>query len=731
MLHVPIKKFAQTRQSVNLIMYCKGKFWKRVEKTVIISGNRLEESIMTIMDISSYASGSWIEPDGSARNIRSAITGDVIARAGCQNLDPGSMLQYAREKGSKELRAMTFHERAKMLKALALYLGEHKQALYDISFATGATQQDHLIDIDGGLGTMLVFASKGRREMPDAKIYLDGDLEQLSRNGTFVGQHICTPKLGVAVHINAYNFPVWGMLEKLAPTLLAGMPAIIKPATATCYVTQLCVQLMLKSNVLPEGAIQLVSGGFGNLLDQLGSQDVVSFTGSAETALKLRSNQNLLANSVQFTAEQDSLNASVLGPDVISGTPEFDLFIKEVISEITTKAGQKCTATRRLIVPENQISPVIDALKNKLETIRIGDPRIDHIGMGALVSGEQKQDVLSKASLIGREAELVFGSLDDITPEGEHANPEAFVSPLLFQCENPRSASLVHSVEAFGPVSTVMGYKDCDDAIELLNLGGGSLVASVITHDMEVAQEIAYGAAAYHGRMYFNNRDSMKESTGHGSPLPHMVHGGPGRAGGGEELGGIRGVMHYMQRTAIQGSPDVISSIGKKWVPGANLFSHKSHPFTRSFDELEIGETLKTEQRAITLEDIETFAHFTGDTFYAHMDDAAAKRNPFFPGRVAHGYLLLSFAAGLFVEPNEGPVLANTGLDNLRFMKPVEAGDSIKVSLTVKHKTARNSEYGEVRWHATLLNQNDELVAEYELLTMNAFSSTMSKAKGH
>lgn len=676
---------------------------------------------MGILDVYSFAAGQWVAPDDSAREIENAVTGVTMARAGCLGLDTDKMLDYARTKGGPALRKMNFHDRARMLKALATYLNQNKQVLYDLSFATGATQSDHLIDIDGGIGTMFVFASKGRREMPDGHVYIDGDVEQLSRTGTFLGQHICTPLQGVAVHINAFNFPVWGMLEKLAPTLLAGVPAIVKPATSTCYVTELAVRLMLESGLLPEGALQLVSGGLGNMLDELGMQDVVSFTGSAQTALKLRSSPHLLENSIRFVAEQDSLNASVLGPDAVPGTPEFDLFVKEVHREMTTKAGQKCTAVRRIIAPQSQVDAVISAISDRLEKTIIGDPASDTTQMGALVSNGQKRDVLEKARQLETDAEKVFGDLDGFEVQGADASKGAFVPPMLFHCANPDTASSVHEIEAFGPVSTVMGYRDLDHAISLLNKGQGSLVASIITHDASVARDVALGAGAFHGRLYFNNRDSMKESTGHGSPLPHMVHGGPGRAGGGEELGGVRGVMHYMQRTAIQGSPDILTSINGTWVSGAEEKKAAAHPFTRTFNEVEIGETIHTDPRVVTMEDIEHFAEFTGDTFYGHMDEEAASRNPFFPGRVAHGYLLLSFAAGLFVEPNEGPVLANTGLNNLQFMKPVAAGDAIKVRLTVKRKTRRTDEYGEVRWHVTLKNQDDELVAEYELLTMNAY----------
>ena len=675
---------------------------------------------MSLLEVNSFAAGTWVAPDANARGIENAVTGQPFGRAGNDALDVQGMLDYARITGGPSLRAMTFHDRARMLKALAIELSKHKQALYDLSFASGGTQSDHVIDIDGGIGTVFVFASKGRREMPDSNIYLDGDVEQLSRNGTFLGQHIATSMHGVAIHINAFNFPVWGMLEKLAPTLLAGVPAIVKAATATCYVTELAVKIILDSGILPAGALQFVAGGMGDMLDHLTGQDIVSFTGSAQTAFKLRSAPHILRNSIRFVAEQDSLNASILGPDAVAGTPEFDLFVKEVQREMTTKAGQKCTAIRRIIAPLAQVDAVIEVLSARLAKTMIGDPQADGTRMGALVSNTQKRDVLEKASIIGTEAQRVFGDPENFHVHGADAHKGAFLPPMLFHCAHPDTAERIHDTEAFGPVSTVMGYRDLDHAIALANRGEGSLVASVITHDADVAREVALRMGAFHGRLYFNNRDSMKDSTGHGSPLPHMVHGGPGRAGGGEEMGGVRGVMHYMQRTAVQGSPDILTAIGQKWVPGATEKPAPAHPFTRSFDDLDVGETIHTDPREITLHDIEHFAEFTGDTFYAHMDEDAARRNPFFPGRVAHGYLLLSFAAGLFVEPNEGPVLANTGLDCLRFMKPVEVGDSIKVRLTVKQKTPRNAEYGEVRWHATLTNQDNELVAEYELLTMNA-----------
>ncbi|MEZ5714992.1 MAG: phenylacetic acid degradation bifunctional protein PaaZ [Paracoccaceae bacterium] len=670
---------------------------------------------MAVQKVESFLAGGWVAPGAGARAIESAVTGEVIAESGGAALDVGAMLGFA-HRGGAALRAMTFHRRAAMLKALAMYLSERKAALYEASFATGATQGDHLFDIDGGIGTLFVYASKGRRELPDDVIYLDGGLERFGREGRFLGQHVCTSLQGVAVQINAFNFPVWGMLEKLAPSLLAGMPAIVKPATATCYVTELAVRMMLESGLLPEGALQFVAGGLGDLLDHLGAQDVVGFTGSAATARLLRGHGAMLDNAVRFTAEQDSLNASILGPDAAPGTAEFDLFIKEAVREMTVKAGQKCTAIRRILVPEAAVAPVIEALGARLARTVIGDPRDEATRMGALVSAEQKRDVLEKAALIGAEAERVFGA-DDLPMGGKGG----FLSPMLFHCADPDRAQRVHDTEAFGPVSTVMGYRDMGHAVALANRGGGSLVTSLITRDGDVAREVVLGAAAWHGRIYINNADSMKEATGHGAPMPHMIHGGPGRAGGGEELGGVRGVMHFMQRTAVQGSPDILTAVGGRWVPGAKEVEAPAHPFTRRYGELAIGETIHTASRTVTMDDIEHFAHFTGDTFYAHMDEAAAKRNPFFPGRVAHGYLLLSFAAGLFVEPNEGPVLANTGLDNLRFMKPVGAGAEISVRLTVKAKTPRAKDYGEVRWHVTLSDQDGDTVAEYELLTMNAY----------
>ncbi|MAS06105.1 MAG: phenylacetic acid degradation bifunctional protein PaaZ [Ahrensia sp.] len=675
---------------------------------------------MTALSLESFAAGRWVGPGPDARSIASAVTGEDIARAGSA-LDYQAMLDHARDVGGPALRALTFHDRARMLKALASYLGERKQALYDLSLHAGCTKADSWIDIDGGIGTVFVFASKGRREMPDSHVYVDGAVEQLSRNGTFLGQHVATSLQGAAVHINAFNFPVWGMLEKLAPTLLAGVPAIIKPATSTSYVAEACFRMIVESGILPDGAVQFIAGGTGDLLDRLTPQDVVSFTGSAATALMLRSNPHILRHSIRFIAEQDSLNASVLGPDAAPGTPEFDLFVKEAVKEMTAKAGQKCTAIRRIIAPKAFEGDVIDAIRAKLEKTVIGDPALDTVRMGPLASMGQVRDVLEKVAVIATEAACVHGDPASFAVEGADAETGAFLPPMLFRCADPAGASAIHGTEAFGPVSTVMGYDTLEEAVDLANRGGGSLVMSLITHDPDVARSVVLGAGAWHGRIYVNDRDSMGESTGHGSPLPHMTHGGPGRAGGGEEMGGVRGVMHYMQRTAVQGGPDMLTAITGMFVPGSNTAETDVHPFRKNFEDLQIGETLRTKSREITLEDIEHFAHFTGDTFYAHMDEEAAKANPFFPGRVAHGYLLLSFAAGLFVDPAPGPVLANVGLDGLNFQKPVSPGDSIRVALTVKRKTKRTDSYGEVRWHVVLANQDEETVATYELHTMNAY----------
>ncbi len=669
----------------------------------------------------SYAMSEWVAPGADARPIFGPVSGSQIAVAGGAKLDVQGMLDWARGTGGPALREMTFHQRAKMIKAVAVYLNERKEELYALNPLTGATRRDGAIDIDGGIGTMMVIASKGRREMPDGHVYVDGDAEGLSRSGAFIGQHIAVPMQGVAVHINAFNFPVWGMLEKLAPTLLAGVPAIVKPATQTSYLTEACFRMIIDSGLLPDGSVQLVVGGVGDILNRLGPQDAVAFTGSADTAHGLRNTPALVRNSVRFHAEQDSLNATILGPDVVAGSAAFDQFIKEATTEITTKAGQKCTAIRRIIVPEHVLPDVSEALMARLEGTVVGDPADETTRMGALASTAQKNDVLEKLAALSAETISLTGDPENLVKSDVSAGG-AYLRPTLLRCDDPDSSDAVHSLEAFGPVSTVMPYRDLAHASVLANRGGGSLVASLVTDDPDVARDVALGSAAWHGRLYITGADNARESTGHGAPLPHMVHGGPGRAGGGEELGGIRGVLHYMQRTAIQGSPDVITAITGQWAPGASTSQGPQHPFQRTFEEIAIGETLHTAARTVTLEDIEHFATFTGDTFYAHMDEEAAKANPFFPGRVAHGYLLLSFAAGLFVQPDPGPVLANTGLNSLSFQKPVSPGDSIAVQLTCKRKTRRTDSYGEVAWSVILTNQDDEQVAEYELLTMVSYT---------
>lgn len=670
---------------------------------------------MTIMALASYAGGKWIGPSGRTTKLRSAIDGREIAELGTDGVNFAAMREHARNVGGPALRAMTFHQRAGLLKALAAYLNERREQLYELSYDTGATKLDSMIDIDGGIGTLFVYSSKGRRELPDDTIYVEDGIEQFGKAGTFLGRHVATSLQGVAVHINAFNFPVWGMLEKLSPTLLAGVPAIVKPASATAWLTEACFRMMVESGILPEGAIQLVAGNLGDLMDRLDCQDVVSFTGSAATAQMLRGNRNLLENSIRFVAEQDSLNASILGPDAAPGTPEFDAFIREVHREMTAKAGQKCTAIRRILVPEPHRQAVIEAVSDRLAKTAVGDPRAEATKMGALASLGQKKDVLEKAAIIGSEAKLVF---EGKAPDGLDGG--AFVAPMLFACDDPDAAVKLHETEAFGPVSTVMGYRDLSHALGLANRGAGSLVASVFTHDPKIAREVVEKSGAFHGRLYFADRDAGKETTGHGAPMPHLVHGGPGRAGGGEEMGGIRGVMHYMQRTAVQASPALMTGITRSFTPGTPYAEKPAHPFRMKFGELELGHTLETAARTVTLEDIEHFANFTGDTFYAHMDEEAAAANPFFGGRVAHGYLILSFAAGLFVDPAPGPVLANYGLDNLRFTKPVKPGDALKVRLTAKEKTARGKDHGEVRWAVSVTNQDGEQVATYELLTMNA-----------
>jgi oxepin-CoA hydrolase/3-oxo-5,6-dehydrosuberyl-CoA semialdehyde dehydrogenase len=670
--------------------------------------------------LESHVCGRWIAGTGEGQLLRDAATGAPVAEVDSTGLDFAAALDYGRRTGGAKLRAMSFHDRAAMLKALGLYLMELKEALYTESLRTGATRADGWIDIEGGIGTMLTFASKGRRELPNTRVLTDGDVEPLSRDNSFSAQHILTPLRGVAVHINAFNFPVWGMLEKIAPTLLAGVPCIVKPASQTAYLTELCVRQIIASGILPEGALQLICGSVGDLLDHVTGQDAVTFTGSAWTGRKLKAHPAIVANAVRFTMEADSLNAAILGPDAAPGTPEFDLFVKEVAREMTAKAGQKCTAIRRVMAPRAHVEPLIDALRERLAKVLPGLPGEEATRMGALASLDQRQEVRERIAELQADAEIVAGNPDDVRLASGDAQAGAFLNPVLMYCAKPFEAGAVHDVEAFGPVSTVMPYDDLEDAVELAQMGKGSLVSSVFTDDPHVAEEMVLGLAPFHGRVLIGNRASARSSTGHGSPLAPLVHGGPGRAGGGEEMGGMRGVKHYMQRTAVQGAPRLLSAVTGRWIEGADG-QQGVHPFRKSLAELAIGDQIVTAAREVTQEDVEHFAHFTGDTFYAHMDSEAAKANPFFDDRVAHGYLIASFAAGLFVDPAPGPVLANYGVDNLRFLTPVYFGDTLQVRLTCKEINPRaNAEHGEVRWDCQVTNQSGQVVAQYDVLTMVA-----------
>jgi len=671
------------------------------------------------MQLESFAAGRWQVGQGAGVALRDASTGEVVARAGAEGLDARAMLTFAREVGGASLRRLTFHERAALLKALARFLSEHKDEFYALSYATGATRSDAWIDIDGGISTLFVYASKGVRELPNSRVYLDGGVEALSKGGSFVGQHLCVPLEGAALHINAFNFPVWGMLEKLAPTLLAGMPAIVKPATQTCYLAERVFRRIVESAILPEGAVQLICGGVGDLFEHLTCQDAVSFTGSASTALKLRQHPAVTASAVRFTAETDSLNSSILGPDAGPGTPEMELFVREVVREMTVKAGQKCTAIRKALVPAARAGEVLEALRGALGAIVVGDPRLEEVGMGPLASLSQRREVLEQLARLAREAQLVCGGDAAVQPLGADPERGAFIAPTLLYCRDTARAQAVHSVEAFGPVCTLIPYASVAEAIGLARRGGGSLAASIFSADDAVAAQLVLGLAPFHGRIVVVNRHCARESTGHGSPLPHLVHGGPGRAGGGEEMGGIRGVMHYLQRTAVQGTPDLITAAGERWVRGARELDPGTHPFRKPFAALVLGDTFHSAEREVTVEDIERFAALSGDRFYAHMDEAQAARNPLFGGRVAHGYFLVSAAAGLFVDPPYGPVLANYGIDGLRFLKPVKPGDRIRVRLTCKEKSLRaGAGHGEVRWDTVISNQHGETVASYDVLTI-------------
>lgn len=665
--------------------------------------------------LQSYVQDAWWSPaeDVAGVEVLDASTGEPVARVSSEGLDLGAALDHARTVGQKSLGELTFHQRAVLLKQLALVLTERKQELYELSYKTGATKIDSWVDIDGGIGVLFTYSGKGRRELPNAKVQLDGPLEVLAKDGSFLGRHIRTTLPGVAVQINAFNFPVWGSLEKFAPAFLAGMPSVIKPATPGAYLAEHMVRIMVESGLLPAGAVQLVSGSIRDVFEHAKLGDVVSFTGSASTADALRKHEAVQTGGVIFGAETDSINASVLGPDAVSGTPEFDAYVRQLVNEMTTKAGQKCTAIRRAIVPVGSVNDVIEAVRARIdEKVVVGDPRTEGVTMGALASAEQREEVLRQVvKLVADGGEAVIGAGQGLEEGG------AFLRPILLRFDDA-NAERVHDTEAFGPVSSVIGYDTPEQAAELVVRGGGSLVTSVASADPAFVSTLTLRTASANGRMLLLDRDNARTSTGHGSPLPMLVHGGPGRAGGGEELGGVRSVFHYMQRTAIQGSPEMLTAVTGVWHTGAAT-RDDVHPFQKSLEDLRIGDQVVSEAREITLEDISHFAEFTGDTFYAHTNEEAAAANPFFPGRVAHGYLLLSFAAGLFVWPDVGPVLANYGLENLRFITPVSPGDKVRVTLTAKQIIPRETdEYGEVHWDAVLKNQNDEIVATYDVLTL-------------
>jgi oxepin-CoA hydrolase/3-oxo-5,6-dehydrosuberyl-CoA semialdehyde dehydrogenase len=669
--------------------------------------------------VRSYTAGRWFAPDSGAP-VYDAVTGDLVAEVSSEGIDFEAALRHGRQVGGPALRELTFHERAELAKGVGQLLRKHRDELYELSYRTGATLYDSKFDIDGGIGVLLSYASKAKRELPNDTVIVEGPPEQLGKEGDFLGQHLLTPRHGVAVQVNAFNFPVWGPLEKLAPALIAGVPSLIKPASQTGYLTALMVELIIDAQLLPEGALQLVSGGAGDLLNHLTEQDLLSFTGSASTANRLRSHPNVVARSVRFNAEADSLNMSVLGQDAIPGTQTFDRYVRQLVTEMTVKAGQKCTAIRRAFVPADRVDQVAEAVREELAKVTVGNPADKATKMGALASLDQREEVRRSLKALEDAAAIVFGDPEHVNVQGADAERGAFLSPILLKAREARRPEL-HEVEAFGPVSTLIGYTSTQDVIELAALGKGSLAGSIVTEDQDFAREVVLGTAHWHGRLLVLDDDAAPESTGHGSPLPMLVHGGPGRAGGGEEMGGMRGVLHYMQRTAVQASPKVLAAVTGRWVPGAARNDDGTHPFRKPLSELKPGDTVVAGPRTVTLPDVEHFAEFTGDNFYAHMDEAAAKANPFFDGRVAHGYLILSFAAGLFVDPDPGPVLANYGLENLRFLTPVYPGDELTVTLTCKQIIPReDAEHGEVRWDADVTNQDGKSVATYDVLTLVA-----------
>jgi oxepin-CoA hydrolase/3-oxo-5,6-dehydrosuberyl-CoA semialdehyde dehydrogenase len=677
---------------------------------------------MAIPKLKNYAEGAWRVAQTEGEVLHNAITGEAIYTASSEGLDFGAMMNYARRVGGPQLRKLTFQERGRMLKALALYLMERKEYFYEISYLTGATRADSWVDIEGGIGNLFANASL-RRQFPDERFYVDGDAVKLSKNNTFIGHHIMVPREGVAIHINAFNFPVWGMLEKIAVNLLAGVPAIVKPATLTSYLTEAVFEEIIKSEILPEGSLQLICGSARGILDTVENQDVVTFTGSASTGLSLKSHPRILEKAVPFNLEADSLNCCVLGPDVTPDKPEWDIFIKEVVREMTTKAGQKCTAIRRIIVPADRLEDVQIALGKRLAGTIIGDPRVEGVRMGPLAGLAQRKEVSERIAQLARTQAVVIGNLEAFDVKGGDKEKGAFIPPVVFLNEDPFRHTDVHSIEAFGPVSTLMPYDKLDDAIALARMGQGSLVCSIITADDAHARDFVLGTAIMHGRVLVLNADCAKESTGHGSPMPMLIHGGPGRAGGGEEMGGKRGVLHYLQRTAIQGSPTMITKITNVYQQYAKQKEDDVHPFRKHFEDLEIGETLVTAKHTVSETDITNFANVSGDNFYAHMD-ATSLEGTIFERRVAHGYFILSKAAGLFVDAKKGPVLLNYGIDECRFTKPVYPGATIGVRLTVKEKvdqekrTPEDIAKGIVKWLVDVYDETGDTVAIATILTM-------------
>jgi len=671
--------------------------------------------------LSSLVLGGEHSAQNDLRTVYHAISGEAIYQVSSHGIDMHNVVQYAKQKGAA-IAHWTFHQRANALKQVAQYLLERKEDYYRLAAATGCTRKDAWIDIEGGIGTLFAYSSLVRRELSDETALVEDAWIPLSKQGSFGAKHILSPKAGVAVHINAFNFPIWGMLEKIAPTLLAGVPCIVKPATEGAELTHAVVKDILASNLLPEGALQLICGQTYDLFDHLNAQDTVTFTGSAATGQKLRAHPHLNAHSIPFSMEADSVNSAILTQQANDET--IDLFVREVFREMTTKAGQKCTAIRRAFVPAALLDTVQQRLTEKLQKVVIGDPAQDGVTMGALASVKQKHNVAAKVEQLAQEAEIIIGShlRQDFAIQVAHPEKSAFYPPTVLLCKDPVQAQQIHNIEAFGPVVTLMPYSDLPQLATLVARGEGSLVASIVRNHDENIEQLLSKIAPWHGRVHILDRESAKESTGHGSPLPLLVHGGPGRAGGGEELGGLRAVKHYMQRTAIQGSPNVLTQVGHSWTAGAEVFEDRVHPFKKSFDELRIGERLLTARRTITEADIVNFGGLSGDYFYAHMDKIAAAES-LFGERVAHGYFIVSAAAGLFVDAAPGPVIANYGMDNLRFVEPVKIGDTIQVELTCKQKTPKplrdeQKPHGVVVWDIKVKNQSNELVATYDILTL-------------